>query len=167
MVRDSFSSSFLLNPDPLYISPGTIIRTLPTLRRWMSLDTFAFYCQRLSCENVGNITTWYYFRSRIKFQLILGNKMYMVTSEVLNKYTGDHKQFIQDRILNPVGMSSTTFSEVKAKRTGHFSSSWDNSSHGRQIPYWFPEPTANFMSAAGGLISSANDMVNSPYQKDV
>lgn len=91
--------------------------------------------------------------------------MYMATAEALNKYIGDHKQFIQDRILNPVGMSSTTFSEVTAKRTGHFPSSWDDFSRGRQIPYWFPEPTAGFMSAAGGLISSANDMVNSPLSK--
>jgi CubicO group peptidase (beta-lactamase class C family) len=85
--------------------------------------------------------------------------MYILTAEVIRKYWGDHRLFIENEILAPLQMSSTTFSEQKAEGSGHLSWAWDGFAN-RQIPYWFTEPDIDFLSAAGGIISNVNDMVS-------
>jgi len=82
----------------------------------------------------------------------------MAAAEILNKRVGDYRTFITDKIFAPLNMSSTTFSEQQARNSGQFAQTWDGFSS-RRIPYWFPEPTADFILAIGGLISNVNDMV--------
>ena len=85
--------------------------------------------------------------------------MYIATGAILDKYVGDYRQFIQERIFIPTGMTSTSFSDNKARSTGRFSDSFDSFSGGHKIPFWFPEPSTDFIFPAGGIISSAKDMV--------
>jgi CubicO group peptidase (beta-lactamase class C family) len=84
--------------------------------------------------------------------------MFVVATEILDRYVGDFRLFIKNEILEPLLMSSTTFSEKEAKKSGHLSHSWDGFSD-RVVPYWFSEPDANFIHGAGGMVSNVNDMV--------
>jgi len=85
------------------------------------------------------------------------NVMFVVATEILNRYVGDFRLFIKNEVLEPLHMSSTTFSGQEAKKSGHLSDSWDGFSD-RVVPYWFSEPDANFIHGAGGMVSSINDM---------
>ena len=83
----------------------------------------------------------------------------MIASQIIKQYAGDHRSFIQSQILGPLHMTSTTFSDRRAKESGQLSQTWDSFS-GREIPFWFSEPTTDFMSGTGGMISNVVDMVS-------
>jgi CubicO group peptidase (beta-lactamase class C family) len=68
----------------------------------------------------------------------------------------NYTSFVEDRIFTPLGMSSSTFSPVKATQTGKFTQGWTSS--GRLLPEWFQEDMVMLMAGAGGVISSAIDM---------
>ena len=76
-------------------------------------------------------------------------------------YSGiPYRQFVQERIFDPLGMMSTTYSTEKARASGNFSQQWSFESGGRLIPYWIHnENMEDFIAGAGGIISSSVDMV--------
>ena len=54
-------------------------------------------------------------------------------------------------------MSTTTFSPTAANNSGLLTHAW--TPLGRRIPFWFDESIVDLMAGAGGIISSAEDMV--------
>jgi CubicO group peptidase (beta-lactamase class C family) len=82
-----------------------------------------------------------------------------MATEILNRYVDDYRLFIKTDILNPLLMSSTTFSQRQAERSGNLSKTWEGLSN-REIPYWLREPETDVNLGPGGLISNVNDMVS-------
>ena len=86
--------------------------------------------------------------------------MYMVGAHIVSQFSGmSYQTFVSSRILAPLNMSSTTLSPSKAAQTGRLTQTWTRGV--RRIPFWFSDEVADLFSGAGGIISSAEDMVNS------
>lgn len=84
--------------------------------------------------------------------------MYTLGSYVIEKYANmPYTSFAEERIFAPLNMSSTTFSPTKAASIGKLTQAWSKS--GRLLPFWFTEEVVPLMAGAGGIISSAEDMV--------
>ena len=84
------------------------------------------------------------------------NLMFLAAGEVISKSAGKPwAQFIQERILQPVGMSRTVTSITALESIGNAASP-----HKPTLDKVSPIPWYNWdtMAAAGGIISSANDM---------
>lgn len=85
--------------------------------------------------------------------------MFTTVAHIIETYSAQtYTSFVEDRIFTPLGMSSSTFSPAKAEKTGRFTQGW--TSNGRLLPECFTEEMAILMAGAGGVISSAVDMVN-------
>ena len=87
--------------------------------------------------------------------------MYMFAAHIIDTYSGKgFADFVRERIFEPLGMASTTFSVEEAMDSGNMSQAWA-STNGRRIPLWLTEevPT-RLISGAGGIISNAVDMVH-------
>lgn len=69
-----------------------------------------------------------------------------------------YPEYIQQRIFDPLNMTSTTFSPRKARQAGKLSEAW--TSFGRLIPFWFSDETLDLHSGPGGIISNVEDMVS-------
>ena len=90
--------------------------------------------------------------------------MYVLASHIISLYSGKpFREFVQERIFNPLNMTSTTYSPTRASASGLFSGeSWSSESR-RWIPYWIKDETMEeFIAAAGGIISNTADMVRPP-----
>ena len=90
--------------------------------------------------------------------------MYVTASYLLSVYAKkSFYEFAKERIFDPLGMKSTIMSPTEAKQSGHLSHSWaqptGEEKYGRRIPFWFSEKTHRFISGAGGVISSTEDLV--------
>jgi len=84
--------------------------------------------------------------------------MYMIVARIIAKYTaGSYASFVQDRIFTPLRMTSSTFSINKAASSGRLTQTW--ASIGRRIPLSFAEDSVDLLAGAGGVISTAEDMV--------
>ncbi len=84
------------------------------------------------------------------------NLMFLAAGEVISKSSGQSwPQFIQERILQPVGMSRTVTSVKALDAVGNTATP-----HKPSLDKVSPIPWYNWdtMAAAGGIISSANDM---------
>ncbi len=84
------------------------------------------------------------------------NLMFLAAGEVIRQASGKPwPEFIQERILNPVGMTRTVTSVKSLDALGNFASP-----HKPTLENVKPIPWYNWdtMAAAGGIISSANDM---------
>jgi CubicO group peptidase (beta-lactamase class C family) len=80
-------------------------------------------------------------------------------------------QFITENIISPLGVSCTTYNVTEAKLSGRladgFLSPWadENTGEGKRklvlkpIPFWTTEHDSGLMAGAGGVISTANDLV--------
>ena len=85
--------------------------------------------------------------------------MYMVGAHVVSKFSGmSYQSFVSSRIFAPLNMSSTTFSPSKAAQSGRLTQTWTRDV--RRIPFWFSDEVASLFAGAGGIISSAEDMVS-------
>lgn len=82
----------------------------------------------------------------------------MLGSHIITHYTGSYVSFVKERILNPLNMTSTTFSPSEAVKSGEMTQSWTN--QGRRIPQWFTEDMKSLNAGPGGLISNVEDMVS-------
>ena len=69
-----------------------------------------------------------------------------------------YMDFVKDRILTPLNMTSTTFSESEASQDGKLSQAW--TAFGRRIPFWMPDDRVLLNAGPGGIISNAVDMVS-------
>lgn len=86
-------------------------------------------------------------------------KMYMLGQHLIATYSGmSYPEYVQERIFNRLGMSSATFSPAKALRSGKRTEAWTQS--GRRIPFWISEDDAEVSEGAGGVITSAGDLVS-------
>ncbi|KAI0708815.1 beta-lactamase/transpeptidase-like protein [Cerioporus squamosus] len=86
------------------------------------------------------------------------NQMFMLGAYLVSHYTnGSYVDFVAERILNPLGMSSTTFWPSEAQRSGKLTERWTKD--GRLIPFWFDDGMTILKAGPGGIISSAEDMV--------
>ncbi|KAJ6510503.1 beta-lactamase/transpeptidase-like protein [Mycena sanguinolenta] len=87
------------------------------------------------------------------------NQMYVTGAYVVSKYSGSsYRDFVEERILLPLRMSSSTLYLNRAFESGKFTQSWTQSR--RRIPFFMPEHTADLIAGAGGVMSNAEDMVN-------
>ena len=95
--------------------------------------------------------------------------MYVLASHIVSTYSGkSFREFVQERIFDPLNMTSTTYSPVKAQASGNFSQIWSTASAGRRIPYWIQnEVMEEFIAGAGGIISSTVDVVSPDVASEI
>jgi CubicO group peptidase (beta-lactamase class C family) len=65
--------------------------------------------------------------------------------------------FVKERIFTPLGMSSSTFSELEASKDGRLTHTF--SREGRRIPFWISDSSKTLFAGPAGVISNAQDMV--------
>ncbi|KAJ7204669.1 beta-lactamase/transpeptidase-like protein [Mycena pura] len=86
------------------------------------------------------------------------NQMYITGSYVVSKYSGSsYRDFVEERILTPLGMHSSSLYTDRAFATGRFTQSWSPVSR-RRIPFFMPEHTAELIAGAAGVMSTVEDM---------
>ena len=84
--------------------------------------------------------------------------MYMLGAHLVSTYSGIlYTDYVQERILSPLNMSSTTFSPDEAFETGRRSQSWTGP--GRLIPFWMTDDMTDLAAGMGGLVSNVEDLV--------
>lgn len=84
--------------------------------------------------------------------------MYIVASQIISTYAGmPYTQFVQERIWEPLNMTSTTFNDTAASESGLLSDNW--TSNGYRIPFWFPSSNVPLAAAPAGVITNMIDMV--------
>ena len=84
----------------------------------------------------------------------------MVGAHIISKLSGmSYQAFASSRLFAPLNMSSTTFSPSEAAKSGRLTQTWTRGV--RRVPFWFPDNVAELFAGAGGIISSAEDMVRS------
>ncbi|KAJ7118448.1 beta-lactamase/transpeptidase-like protein [Mycena crocata] len=100
------------------------------------------------------------------------NHMYTLLSFFPPLLTGiPSETYVNDFIIEPLGMSSTTYSFARADETGHLADGMARDGvnqtedmfglgHVRALPYWAPsnQDTGLVTPGEGGVISNANDM---------
>ncbi|KAJ7334791.1 beta-lactamase/transpeptidase-like protein [Mycena albidolilacea] len=101
-----------------------------------------------------NLRAAYELRERYEYN----NLMYFTGAYVISKYSGSsYRDFVEERILLPLRMTSSTLYPNRAIESGRFSQSWSPSR--RRIPFFMPEHTADLIAGAGGVMSTVGDMV--------
>ncbi|KAI0363941.1 beta-lactamase/transpeptidase-like protein [Pilatotrama ljubarskyi] len=86
------------------------------------------------------------------------NQMYMLGAHIIAKYANQsYAAFVTERLFNLLNMSSSTYAPSEAQASGKLTHTWTK--HGRRIPFWFTEDMTEISAGAGGVISSAEDMV--------
>ncbi|KAJ6584394.1 beta-lactamase/transpeptidase-like protein [Mycena capillaripes] len=115
------------------------------------------YSPRDSPEDVirhmRHLRAAYEFRERWEYN----NQMYITGAYVVSKYSGSsYRDFVEERILQPLRMASSTLYPDRAFEAGQFTQSWTPSR--RRIPFFMPESTADLIAGAGGVMSTAEDM---------
>lgn len=84
--------------------------------------------------------------------------MYITAAYILEIYSGkSFSSFAYERIFSPLQMHGTFMSRNLAMQSGNLSQSWSET--GRRIPFWFSESIMHTNSGAGGILSTARDMV--------
>lgn len=86
--------------------------------------------------------------------------MYVVAAHIISTYTGSYTRFVQERIFDPLNMTSSTFSLSKAVQSGKMTQSWGSMANGRRIPHWMKDSVMDMIAGAGGIISNVVDMVS-------
>ncbi|KAJ7160591.1 beta-lactamase/transpeptidase-like protein [Mycena crocata] len=85
------------------------------------------------------------------------NLMYVTGAHLVTKYSGmDYRDFVEARIMQPLGMSASTLHPDKALSSGNMTQSWTEA--GRRIPFFMPEST-DLLAGPGGVMSNAEDML--------
>ncbi|KAH8991092.1 hypothetical protein EDB86DRAFT_1637507 [Lactarius hatsudake] len=67
-------------------------------------------------------------------------------------------EFVEDRILQPLRMSQSTYSIDKAVQSGNVSETW--TPFGRRIPPWMEGLETELVAGPGGLISNVKDIAS-------
>ncbi|KAJ7485608.1 beta-lactamase/transpeptidase-like protein [Mycena latifolia] len=93
----------------------------------------------------------------LRQQYEYNNQMFITGAHVVSKYSGmPYRDFVEKRIMLPLGMTSSTLHPDRAFETGNLTQSWTPS--GRRIPFFMPEHTAELIAGAGGVMSTVEDM---------
>ncbi|KAJ7346313.1 beta-lactamase/transpeptidase-like protein [Mycena albidolilacea] len=96
----------------------------------------------------------YEFRQLFEYN----NQMYIVGSCVVSKLSGmPYRDFVESRIMLPLNMTSPTMHPDRASENDKFSQTWTPTR--RRIPFFVTEHTADLIVGAGGVISTAEDML--------
>ncbi|KAJ7262737.1 beta-lactamase/transpeptidase-like protein [Mycena haematopus] len=104
---------------------------------------------------IRHLRAAYELRQRYEYN----NQMYITGAYVVSKYSGSsYRDFVEERILIPLRMNSSTLYPNRAFESGKFTQSWTPSR--RRIPFFMPEHTADLIAGAGGVMSSVEDMVH-------
>ena len=86
-------------------------------------------------------------------------QMYMLGAHIVEKYSGlTYPEFVAERLLKPLDMSTSTLSPSEAASSGLLTDTWTKD--GRRTPFWFTEEDSQLTAGPGGVISSARDMVS-------
>ena len=85
--------------------------------------------------------------------------MYVTAAHIISTYAGSFTAFVKERIFDPLNMTSTTYSFSEAVRSGEITQAWTSTGNGRRIPHWFDDDVIQLVAGAGGIISSAADIV--------
>jgi CubicO group peptidase (beta-lactamase class C family) len=85
--------------------------------------------------------------------------MYITAAHIISTYASSFTTFAKARIFDPLNMTSTTYSLSEAVSSGQISQAWTSIGNGRRIPHWFDDELNQLVAGAGGIISSATDMV--------
>ena len=90
--------------------------------------------------------------------------MFVTAAYILEKYSAmSFPDFAHQRIFSPLGMNATSMSDELAVASSRLSQSW--SLKQRRIPFWFSGKNMKTIAGAGGIISSARDMVSQTQKK--
>ncbi|KAJ7292172.1 beta-lactamase/transpeptidase-like protein [Mycena rebaudengoi] len=101
-----------------------------------------------------NLHASYEFRERFEYI----NIMYLTGAHVVEKYSGiSYRDFVEKRIMKPIGMSASTLSPDRAFKSGNMTQSW--TPEGRRIRFFFSDSSADLIAGDGGVMSSAEDML--------
>ncbi|EJF60227.1 beta-lactamase/transpeptidase-like protein [Dichomitus squalens LYAD-421 SS1] len=86
------------------------------------------------------------------------NQFYVLGAYLVSHYANtSYSDFVERRLFKPLGMTTSTFSPSAANSSGLLTDTW--AKFGRQIPFWFDDSVGELKAGAGGVISSAQDMV--------
>lgn len=86
--------------------------------------------------------------------------MFITGSYLVSKLSGmDFRDFVEERIMLPLNMSSSTMHPDRVSESDRFSQTWTPS--GRRIPFFMNEKMAELIGGAGAVISTAEDLVRS------
>ena len=92
--------------------------------------------------------------------------MFVLGAHLISTYSGmPYVDYAQERIFDPLNMTSTTFSPNKAFESGKRSESWAEDGH--FIPFWFTEDMIELNAGQGGIISNVDDMVCTSFPFNV
>jgi CubicO group peptidase (beta-lactamase class C family) len=84
--------------------------------------------------------------------------MFITGSYVVAKLSGmAYRDFVEKRIMLPLNMSSSTMHPDRVSKSDRFSQTWTPS--GRRIPFFATEQAMDLIAGAGGVISTAEDLV--------
>ncbi|KAF7350120.1 Beta-lactamase domain-containing protein [Mycena venus] len=101
-----------------------------------------------------DLRTAYEFRQLFEYN----NQMYIAGSYVVSKLSGmTYRDFVENRIMRPLNMSSSTMHPDRVSENDKFSQTWTPTR--RRIPFFMTEHTADLIAGAGGVISTAEDML--------
>ena len=129
---------------------------LDTIRRLRHLKPAFELREKWSYNNLVRSQSVY-----VSLHSLSSLQMYVAASHIIAVYSAQpFRDFVKERIFDPLNMTSTTYSGDEAAARGLLSQSW--SSQGRRLPYWFAgEAMSYFIAGAGGVLSNAVDMVSS------
>ncbi|KAF7348707.1 Beta-lactamase domain-containing protein [Mycena venus] len=86
------------------------------------------------------------------------NQMFVAGSYVVSKFSGmAYRDFVEKRIMLPLNMSSSTMHPDRVSGSDRFTQTW--TPYGRRIPFFLKEHSADLIAGAGGVISTAEDML--------
>jgi len=104
----------------------------------------------------------YELRERYEY----GSLMYAVTAYVISKYSNQsYSSFVKDRILSPLGMSSTTLHPEEAYKSGNAAQLWVREAgrarnETRVVPWYLTEGGVDGpVAGPAGVISNSQDLV--------
>lgn len=131
-------------------------RTNLLTNRSMSYEGCDIFDRPLSCVSDTTTAT----RLAISSQLVFVSSWpRLVLHDRCTSYSGKpYTEFVRERILDHLNMTSTTFSPSKAARSGRLAQAWIAS--GRRIPFWISDEIVELNAGPGGVISSVVDMVS-------
>ncbi|KAJ7691779.1 beta-lactamase/transpeptidase-like protein [Mycena rosella] len=85
------------------------------------------------------------------------NQMFIVGAHIVSTYSGmSYRDFVEKRILLPLGMVSSTLHPDRAFETGRLTQSFTTSL--RRVPFFMPEHVADLIAGAGVVMSTVEDM---------
>ncbi|KAJ7742684.1 beta-lactamase/transpeptidase-like protein [Mycena maculata] len=104
-------------------------------------------------RRMGYLRTAYELRQLYEYN----NQMYITGAYIVSKYSGSYRDFVEERIFKPLGMTASTLYPDRAFETGNFTQSWAPATR-RRIPFFMPEHVTDLIAGAGGVMSTAEDM---------